>query len=252
MNDERVSFDESFRVLRSNLRVALADIGRPTVVVTSANPTEGKTLVAANLAVAFAASGLRVVLVDLDLRHPNAHRLIGAHNEYGASEVLLGWRTLKESMQFVEVPGPSGHPIGLYFLSTGTQVSNPAELLGVSRSTKLLDQLGSQADLVLLDSPPVLPVADTLVIGRISSGAILVAESRKTALPALQKAKDLLIRNQTRLLGVVLNKFRNSDADYSFGYGYGYGAPQEGPATQSLGHTNGSQPSPVTGDDLVS
>jgi len=87
----------------------------------------------------------------------------------------------------------------------------------------LLEGLARQADLVLLDTPPILPVADTLVIGRMAAGAVIVTESRNTAIDAVNKSKDLLTRNQTRLLGVVLNKFQRRDAVGSFGYGYGYG-----------------------------
>jgi capsular exopolysaccharide synthesis family protein len=224
--DERNTFDEALRILRSNLSVALLDLERPTVIFTSPNPNEGKTVICANLAMSFASSGKRVVLVDLDLRHPNSHKLIGAHNEYGVSDVLLGRRSLEESIQYIGLPTPKGRSEwGLYFLGTGSPVANPTELLGSGRTTQLLEGLASQADLVLLDTPPILPVADTLVIGRMAAGAVLVTESRNTAIDAVNKAKDLLTRNQTRLLGVVLNKFqlRDSKGTFSYGYGYGYG-----------------------------
>ncbi|HEY2215488.1 MAG TPA: CpsD/CapB family tyrosine-protein kinase [Acidimicrobiales bacterium] len=224
--DERNTFEEALRIIRSNLSVALLDLERPTVIFTSASPGEGKTVTCANLAMSFAAAGKRVVLVDLDLRHPNSHKLIGAHNEYGVSDVLLGRRTLEESIQYIGLPTPRGQSEwGLYFLATGPPVANPTELLGSGRTGQLLEGLARQADLVLLDTPPVLPVADTLVIGRMAAGAVLVTESRNTAIDAVTKAKDLLTRNQTRLLGVVLNKFQVRDArgTYSYGYGYGYG-----------------------------
>jgi capsular exopolysaccharide synthesis family protein len=226
ITDERNTFEESLRIIRSNLSVALLDLERPTVIFTSANPGEGKTVTCANLAMSFAAAGKRVVLVDLDLRHPNSHKLIGAHNEFGVSDVLLGRRTLEESIQYIGLPTPRGQSEwGLYFLATGPPVANPTELLGSGRTGQLLEGLARQADLVLLDTPPVLPVADTLVIGRMAAGAVLVTESRNTAIDAVNKAKDLLTRNQTRLLGVVLNKFQTRDArgTYSYGYGYGYG-----------------------------
>lgn len=221
---DRISFDESFRILRSNLSVALADIERPAVIVTSANANEGKTLVCCNLAVSFAAAGYRTVLVDLDFRRPSAHRLIGAHNEFGASEVLLGRTPLEQAMQYVEVSTPPGRTKpALYFLATGTHVSEPAELLGSGRTARLLEGLAAQADLVLLDTPPVLPVADTLVIGRIADGALLVTRDRSTAVPAAQKAKDLMIRNQTRLLGTILNDYEPRRRARGYGsYGYGY------------------------------
>jgi Mrp family chromosome partitioning ATPase len=97
----------------------------------------------------------------------------------------------------------------------------------MGRTARVLDTLTRQADLVLLDSPPVLPVADSLVIGRVAAGAILVVESRRTPITAVQKAKDLLIRNRTRLLGVTLNKFEDRQPSHGFTYGsaYGYGTP---------------------------
>jgi len=222
--DERTSFEEALRILRSNLGVALVDLERPTVIFTSPSPNEGKTAMCSNLALSFASAGTRVVLVDLDLRHPDAHRLVGAHNEFGVSDVLLNRRSLEESIQYIRLPVTPGQATrGLYFLSTGPPVANPTELLSSGRTQRLLEGLAKQADLVLLDTPPVLPVADTLVIGRMAAGAVLVTESRRTSIEAVIKAKDLLTRNQTRLLGVVLNKFELRDAPATFSYGYGYG-----------------------------
>jgi capsular exopolysaccharide synthesis family protein len=221
---------EAFRVLRSNLAVALSDLERSVVIVTSALAGEGKTATAVNLARSMAVAGQRVVLVDFDLRHPDAHRWFGAHNEYGLAEVLLDERPIDQALQFIEVSnGPARGSQGLYLLTTGRPVVNPTELLGSRRTASLLDALVSQADVVLIDTPPVLLVADTLVIGRMAAGAVLVAEARRTPVAAVQRAKDALIRNQTRLLGLVLNKFQmNKDVSLGYGYGYGYGYPAEG------------------------
>lgn len=239
-------------MLRSNLQVAIADLANPIVVITSANAGEGKTSLCVNLAESLATAGYRVVVVDLDLRNPDSHRLLGGHNEVGVSEILLDRASIDDSLQYVELPprGPAGQPAGLYFLATGAEVGNSAELLGTSRTRRLLDALAKQADIVLLDTPPVLPVADTLVIGRLAAGAVLVVEARRTPVPALERAKDALARNQTRLLGVVLNKLQPRDAGlgygygagYGYGYGYGYGASSplgDGPA---LAGPNGGEP----------
>ena len=226
----RLAAREAFRVLRSNLLVAISDLANPSVVVTSAYSREGKTSTCVNLAGSLASAGPRVVLVDLDLRNPDSHNLLGAHNETGVSDVLLDRRSLESCLQYVELPATDGGqpPAGMYFLATGPQVANPTELLATSRTGRLLEALATQADIVLLDTPPVLPVADTLVIGRLVAGAVLVVEARRTPVPAVQRAKDALTRNQTRLLGVVLNKFRRKfasadETSYGFGYGYGYG-----------------------------
>jgi capsular exopolysaccharide synthesis family protein len=220
----------------------MSDLERPTVIVTSANPGEGKSLTCANLALSFAHAGQRVVLVDLDLRHSNAHKLIGGHNEFGVTDVLLGRHTLEECLQYVELAGPSARgEHGLYFLATGPPVTNPAELLSMGKTARMLESLSRQADLVLLDTPPVLPVADTLVIGRMAAGALLVVQARKTEVRSIQKAKDLLIRNQTRLLGIVLNKFQERDASgLGAGYGYGYGPALPEPVVADGPSTNGN------------
>ena len=217
---------EAFRVLRSNLLVALSDLDNPTVIVTSALPNEGKTVTCANLAVSLAAAGLRVTAVDVDLRHPNLHSWVGGHNDTGLSDVLLDRVRAEDALQFV--PIRSGGR-GLYLLSTGPAVNDATELIGSPRTAKLLHTLANQSDILLLDTPPVLPVADTLVIGRMAAGAILVVESRSTSWVAAKQAKDALTRNQTRLLGVVLNRVQQRDLDaspYGYGYGYGYGAPE--------------------------
>jgi capsular exopolysaccharide synthesis family protein len=213
--------------------------------VTSANANEGKTLTCANLAFAFAAAGRRVVLVDLDFRHPNAHNVVRAHNEFGASEVLLGRMTAVDAMQYIDLVGVGGRPAGgFYFLATGLPGPNPAELLGSGRAVRLLEGLADQADLVLIDTPPVLPVADTLVIGRMCSGALLVTEARGTSVPNIQKVKELLLRNQTRLLGVILNKFQRRDATYGFGYGYGYGPTAASSPSEPESEAEGDVTSP--------
>ena len=213
-----VQRDEVFRLLRSNLLVALQELERPTVIVTSAMPDEGKTTICAHLAVSLAQAGLRVVAIDVDFRHPNLHTWFAASNEFGLSDVLQERLDPEEVLQFCVVgPGETG----LYVLPTGRGVPNPTELLGSGRMARLLDSMANQADVVLLDTPPVLPVADALVLGRMAAGAILVVESRRTPITALQKAKDTLTRNQTRLLGVVLNKVQPRDLGEST---YGYGA----------------------------
>lgn len=215
---------EAFRVLRSNVLVAISELSNPVVVVTSAYASEGKTSVCVNLAESLAAAGPRVAVVDLDLRNPEAHQRFAAYNEVGVSDVLLGRATLGDSLQHIELPAPDAdRPAGLSFLAAGAPVHNPTELLATPRTAQLLESLSSQADIVLLDTPPVLPVADTLVLGRLAAGAVLVVESRRTPGPAARRAKDTLTRNQTRLLGVVLNKFDADAGSYGIGDPGGYG-----------------------------
>jgi succinoglycan biosynthesis transport protein ExoP len=228
--------DEAYRMLRSNLTVSLGDLERPTVIVTSAYAGEGKTATTVNLARSLALAGRRVILVDLDLRHPDAHKWLGATNEKGVTDVLLERASLEDALQYVEIGRSAADgPRAIYLMATGPPVANPAELLGSNRTAQMLAAMAAQADVVLIDTPPVLLVADTLVIGRMVGGAVLVLETRKTPTAAVQRAKDALTRNQTRLLGVVINKFQAQDASYGYGYGYGY--PNDG--AEGSGNSSG-------------
>jgi capsular exopolysaccharide synthesis family protein len=215
---------EALRILRTNLLVATADLPRPVLLVTSAVPEEGKTSTCTELALSLARDGHRVVLVDADLRHPAAHRWVGARNDAGLSDVLRQRRPLRQCLQYVEI-GKGADKAGLYFLGTGPATPTPAELLGTDRMKATLEALAKEADYVLVDSPPVLPVADALVLGHLVAGAVLVVASRSTPAPSVIKARDSLTRNGTRLLGVVVNKLDAEDLAADYGYGFEYGSP---------------------------
>jgi capsular exopolysaccharide synthesis family protein len=208
---------EAFRVLRSNLEVSLDELERHSIMITSPSANEGKTLTAVNLAASMASTGRRVVLVDLDLRHPDVHLRVDAHNETGATDVLLGRLPLSDCLQFVSTEQGNGASRGFYVLPVGPAVSNPAELLATSRTARLVEALGANADIVLIDAPPVLPVADSLSLARLAGGVIVVVEAGRTTYPQMERAVQLLARSQARLLGMVLNRARD---DVSYGYGY--------------------------------
>lgn len=218
---------EAFRLLRTSLGIAMVDLRVPALMITSCAPDEGKTTVCARLALSFAAAGSRVVVVDLDLRHPALHSRFGAHNEFGVSDVVLDRRSITKALQFVEVPSTSGVP-GVYVLAAGPPIADSTELLGGHRTRRLIESVGQQADLVLVDAPPVLPVADALVIGRVVGGALLVVESRRTTYQQIQRAEEALGRNGIPLLGAVLNKQRSSDSSGEIAYGYGPPAGVQG------------------------
>jgi capsular exopolysaccharide synthesis family protein len=221
---------ESYRVMRANLSVAMANIEHQVIMITSAVPGEGKTSTVANLAPLLAVAGHRVVVVDLDLRHPDLHNALGLANERGASDVLSGRAELGECMQYVAVKSEAGHgEQGMYVLPSGPTPPDPGELVADRRAARMLQSLAEQADIVLVDSPPVIPVSDSLTLARIVSGVVLVVEARRTPIPLIQDARDALAGNQARILGVVLNKLRPRDVRGAEGtsvgrYGYTYTA----------------------------
>lgn len=192
------------------MELALPSLARPSIMVTSAVPGEGKTTAAVNLGRALARAGHRVVLVDLDLRNPDAHHHLGVSNKLGIADVLLGRRAPEECLQFVLVdPSLNGTSPGLYLLPAGEPEADPSAIVGNQRTRSLLSALAQQCDIVLLDCPPVLGTPDAISIGRMTGGTILVVESRRTSTSLVEQARDALLRNQVRLLGVVLNMIQD-------------------------------------------
>jgi capsular exopolysaccharide synthesis family protein len=167
--------------------------------VTSASAQEGKTTTLANLAVAFARSGLRTVAVCCDLRRPRLHAFFGLDNAVGFTSVLLGNVALSKALQ--PVPGVDR----LLILASGPLPPNPAELLSSSRTVELLRNLASQADIVLIDSPPVLPVTDSLVLSQRVDSTVLVSAAGTTTRKAVHRAAEMLHQVSAPLVGAVLN-----------------------------------------------
>lgn len=225
------SFNEAFRILCATIDAAIGDLDQPSLVVTSSKADEGKTLTCAKLAMAFAARGQRVVLVDLDLRNPGAHDLLGGHNRFGATDVLSGRQKLGDCLQYIALPQREGFgDRGLFMVAAGHPVAEPNELLSLPRTKRMLETLTGQADVVLIDTPPVLAVADTLTVAQVAGAAIVVVDTRRTNAASLQRTRDLLVRSQTTVLGLVINQVRAMDATLSANYGYGPrgGGPVQG------------------------
>jgi capsular exopolysaccharide synthesis family protein len=206
-----------FRVLRTNLEVLVAELEVATVAITSAHPGEGKTSICAQLARSLAASGRRVVVVDLDLRDPDLHNWFDLDNRVGASNVLTDQVRIDSALQRVALPSVRGvQPTEMYVLTAGSPVPDHTELLGSRRTAQLIDSLASQADVLLVDTPPVLPVADSLVIARMVAGVLLVVD-KDTPVTDARAAKDALVRNHARVLGAALNRFDSRLGGYEYG-----------------------------------
>lgn len=214
----RRSAAEAIRTLRSNLKFLSVDKPLHCLLITSALPGEGKTFTAAALAISFAQAGQRVIFVDADLRHPSIHRRFGIDNDVGLTSVLVGGARLDE----VLYPSPLQN---IWFLPTGPLPPNPAELLDTEAMRQLLKQLKERADLVILDTPPVLVVTDPTVLASQVDGILIVTEAGHTPREALAKTKEQLDLAQGHVLGVILNKVTGKTGRgyyYYRYYGYGY------------------------------
>ena len=201
---------ESYRSLRTAIR--FLDAGSPvrTLLVTSATAGEGKTTTAANLAVAFAQSGERVVFVDADLRRPRGAALFGLENERGLTEVLGGSLRLDDALVNVRER--------LFVLPPGTLPANPSELLGSQSMADVLDALSRDADIVIIDSAPSLAVTDAVVLSALVDGTLLVVQWGKTSVDAVSDARAAHTNVNAEIVGVVLNGLRTGRRSYGTPY----------------------------------
>lgn len=214
--DPRNPRAESFRSLRTNLQFVNVEGGPRSFVVSSAGPGEGKSTTTANLAISLAETGASVVLIDGDLRLPRVAEYLGIEGGVGLTDVLVGRAELTDVLQ------KWGR--GKFFvLPAGRIPPNPSELLGSMAMARLLEQLTSQFDYVLIDAPPLLLVTDAAVVSKLTGGAILVAASGSTKKQELAGAVRTLESIGSKLLGVVVTMLPTKGPD-SYGYGaYSYG-----------------------------
>ncbi len=205
---------EAYRLLRTNFQFAAVDRPLRRIVVTSPGPGDGKSTTAANLAVVFAQGGKSVILVDADLRRPQQHRIFQRTASYGLSTALVDAATPVTSfLQPTDVPG-------LRLLTSGPIPPNPAELLGSQRMAQLLQVLSQEAEMVILDSPPVLSVADAAILANAADGVVLVADAGRTRREMARRAKESLERAGANLLGMVLNRMTRQTSGYYYYYYY--------------------------------
>lgn len=211
---------EAFRTLRTAL--ALKDQELRQIVVSSAEPGDGKTTILANLAVCYAQSQKKTLLIDADLRRPRLTSSMGMRNRPGLSGIVgASDDVMKMAASHVV---PSGME-DLDFLPSGPRPSNPAELLTNPRFAQLLAWAETVYDRVLIDSPPALAASDTAVIGRLVDGVILVVQPDKNRRRIVLRTVDGLRSLGCRMLGIVVNRMTadTENGYYSYGYGYGYG-----------------------------
>jgi capsular exopolysaccharide synthesis family protein len=220
-HEPRSVIAEAFRTLRTSVLFSTPAAAPKVILLTSATSSEGKTVNCLNLAAALAESGSRVLLMDVDLRHPSCHRAFAIENTTGLSNCLAGQTALECIVHALEKPR-------LWFIPAGTTPPNPAELVGSTRMQEVLDVAREEFDFVILDSPPVTPVSDALVLARASDGVVLVVKGQDTPKDLVRRARDQLALTGAHLLGAVVNNVGTAWGDFRFYqryYGY-YHRPQ--------------------------
>jgi len=207
---------EAYRQIRTNLQYVSVDAPPRVLVITSSVSGEGKTTTAVNLALVLAQSGLRVALIEADLRRPRVMRYLQMVGGAGLTNVLAGKAELSELLQ----PYGDGK---LSVLAAGPHPPNPSELLGSDHMGELLTALRKTHDYVIIDAPPLLPVTDAAVLAVLADGAVIVTRYGSTKRDQLRAAADILHGIDARVVGTVLNMVsRKGGGGYGYGYGYGY------------------------------
>lgn len=185
-------------------------------MVTSAGPAEGKTSIAANLAVSLADAGTKSIVVGVDLRKPTLHKVFDMPNDVGLTNVLLGQLSLKDALQETEIEN-------LQVLASGPIPPNPAELLGSTAMKELISEIEGACDIAIFDATPVMAVTDAVLLSRLMSGVLIVVGMNQTPREHLAQAKAHLNKVDARILGVVANRVRYTGREGAYYYYYGYG-----------------------------
>jgi capsular exopolysaccharide synthesis family protein len=209
LNDPRSAAAEAYRTLRTNLMFSSVEEPLHTLLVTSAEQSDGKSNVIANLAVTFAQAGNKTILVDCDLRRPAQHEIWGVSNERGLTTMML------EESAMSTPPLAQTSVENLLILPTGPLPPNPADILGGQRMTGVIGVLKARANYVLFDSPPVLAATDAALLGSKLDGVLLVVRGGHTRREPLARARQALDRVHVRLVGAVLS---NAPRENTGGY----------------------------------
>lgn len=226
---------EAFRHLRTSVLFSLPDRPIRTLLITSPEPTEGKSTIALDLAIAFTQAGRRVLYLDADLRKPTGHTLLGLPREGGLSDLLfnegpVNWEAYRHPLR-VDWGSFESEAEGFYALTAGQVVPNPTELLGSQKMRDLVAEAGEHFDLVIVDSAPILAVPEARLLSAGCDAVLFVARANQTSLRALRQARRALETvdqpESARFIGVVVNgveRQRRQGGYGSYGYGgYGYG-----------------------------
>ncbi|MCH8219065.1 MAG: polysaccharide biosynthesis tyrosine autokinase [Planctomycetes bacterium] len=207
---------EAVRTIRTAIFFSVPQDQARTILITSPMPGEGKSTVVSNLAIAMAQSGQRVLILDGDFRKPTQHIIFGVNRENGVAALLAGMKPIGETVVQTQTEGP-------YLMSSGPEVPNPAEMLGSQTFKDLLAKLAGEFDRIIVDSPPVMAVADAAILAATCDATVLVVRAEKSTRRAVQNANRKLQAVGGRLIGAIVNDVKHSKGRDGYGYGYGYG-----------------------------
>lgn len=209
--DPKSSVTEAYRVLRTNIQFSSIDRPINVIMISSAQRGEGKTTTVSNLAVAYAQEGKKVLLIDTDLRDPSLHLVFSQPNRVGLTSILTNQYSWQEVVKDTGIDN-------LSVITGGPVPPNPSEMLGSYKMHNLIDELRTEYDVILIDTPPVLAVTDGLILSVLCDGVIMVVVAGKVEKERVKKAKSSLEHVNAKILGVVLNKMNKRDRKTAINY----------------------------------
>ena len=209
---------EQFRTIRTNINFMSVDEKVKTIAFTSANISEGKSTVTANVAITMAQAGKKVLLIDADLHRPTMHQTFELRNAVGLTTVLT---SEADEIYMNQVVNADVIP-NLSVLTSGPIPPNPAELLSSKRMKAFLKNVSSHYDVVIFDMAPILEISDSQVLAGEMDGIVLVVRQNVTQKAGIKRAVEMLKISKTRILGYIMNDVRTGADGYGYGYGYGY------------------------------
>lgn len=216
--DPKSPISEAFRNMRTNVHYTNIDKEIKVIQITSSIQSEGKSTITANYAVTLAQSGKKVLIIDCDLRRPNIHRMFALPNINGLTNVLIRENQLEKCIKYTKVED-------LFVLVAGPIPPNPSEMLESNRMKEIITTVRENFDVIILDSPPVLPVSDALIISNLADGTIVNVAVGITEKDLFKRTIDSLENVGSNIIGTVVNKASTNDKRYnSYGYNYEYKA----------------------------
>lgn len=209
MSNPKSPISELYRTIRTNIEYSNIDRENRMIMITSSSQGEGKTVTTANLAIVFAQQGKKVLLIDADFRRPKVHEVFKKNNFIGLTTILIKQMPLMEAVKETKINN-------LYILTSGPITPNPSELLSSKSMGNVLAAIRKEFDFIIIDTPPVLPVTDAQILSNQCDGVILVIDHGKTKFEHAEKAKNLLLNVNAKILGVVLNNTKENYNDYYY------------------------------------
>jgi len=202
---------EAYRNIRTSILLSFPEKPPKKILLTSPNPSEGKTTTVINTAIALAQTAAQVIIIDTDMRKPRVHKIFDEENGVGLSNFLSGNAELESILKKTAIPN-------LFYIPSGPIPPNPSELIGSNLFKNMIKILEGRFDHIVLDSPPVLGFTDSVILSTFVDGIILVVAGGKTPRETLERAKEVLQQVSAKILGVVINRIDIRRSDYGYYY----------------------------------